>query len=159
MTLAMNQSAQPALTSQNLSLVCQYPAASADAVISWFSQRLQFETDCSDVHSALDSNADDFVLLDVRGEAAYAKSHVPGALNLPHRQISPATLQALPPQRLLVVYCAGPHCNGADQAALKIARLGYPVKMMIGGLQGYQDEGFPLATGPVNPNTSAQCGC
>ena len=94
MTLSQNQSAQSAVTPQSPSLVCQYPAAPADAVIRWFSQRLQFETDCSDVQSALSSGADDFVLLDVRGEAAYAKSHVPGALNLPHRQISEATLRA-----------------------------------------------------------------
>jgi len=159
MTLSHNQSAQAVVTTHSPSLVSQYPAAPVDAVIRWFSQRLQFETDCSDVHSALSSGADDFVLLDVRGQAAYAKAHVPGALSLPHRQISVATLQALPQQRLLVVYCAGPHCNGADQAALKIARLGYPVKMMIGGLQGYQDEGFPLATGTEDQSAAAQCGC
>ena len=159
MTLSHNQSTQPAVTAHSPSLVCQYPAAAADAVISWFSQRLQFETDCSDVHSALKSDADDFVLLDVRGEAAYARSHVPGALNLPHRQISPATLLALPQQRLLVVYCAGPHCNGADQAALKIARLGYPVKIMIGGLQGYQDEGFAVTEPTESADKSLQCGC
>ena len=159
MTLSQNQSAQSAVTPQSPSLVCQYPAAPADAVIRWFSQRLQFETDCSDVQSALSSGADDFVLLDVRGEAAYAKSHVPGALKLPHRQISAATLQALPQQRVLVVYCAGPHCNGADQAALKIARLGYPVKMMIGGLQGYQDEGFAVTEPTETADKSLQCGC
>ena len=157
MTLANSQFTNT--TPQSPSLVCQYPAASANAVISWFSQRLQFETDCSDVHSALASSADDFVLLDVRGEAAYAQSHVPGALNLPHRQISPATLQALPAERLLVVYCAGPHCNGADQAALKIARLGYPVKMMIGGLQGYQDEGFAVTAPAATADQALQCGC
>lgn len=143
----------------SLSLVSQYPAASADAAVHWFSQRLQFETDCSDVHSALQSGANDFVLLDVRGETAFADAHVPGALNLPHRQISEATLQALPAAVLLVVYCAGPHCNGADQAALKIARLGYPVKIMIGGLQGYLDEGFPLTTGTRDSASLQQCGC
>lgn len=142
MTFNNNALPQPSGTA---SLVCQYPAATAAAATHWFSQRLQFETDCSDVHSALTEGAADFVLLDVRNCEAYAKAHVPGALNLPHRQISAHTLQALPPQCLLVVYCAGPHCNGADQAALKIARLGYPVKLMIGGLQGYQDEGFALA--------------
>ena len=141
------------------SLVCQYPAAPADAAIHWFSQRLQFETDCSDVHSALQLDEPDFVLLDVRGEAAYAQAHVPGALNLPHRQISLATLQALPQRPLLVVYCAGPHCNGADQAALKIARLGYPVKIMIGGLQGYRDEGFALTAPAAKSPQPQQCGC
>lgn len=151
------------LTNTQPSFVCQFPAASADTAINWFSQRLMLETDCSDVHSALQAGATDFVLLDVRSSVAFAAGHVPGAIHLPHRQISEATLSALPPQRLLVVYCAGPHCNGADQAALKIARLGYPVKIMIGGLQGYIDEGFPLQT--VRPQTgapqqqNAACGC
>lgn len=151
------------LTNTQPSFVCQFPAASADTAINWFSQRLMLETDCSDVHSALQSGATDFVLLDVRSSVAFAAGYVPGAIHLPHRQISGVTLSALPPQRLLVVYCAGPHCNGADQAALKIARLGYPVKIMIGGLQGYIDEGFPLQT--VVPQTgapqqqNAACGC
>lgn len=140
------------------SLVCQYPAAAADTAIHWFSQRLMLETDCSDVHSALQAGATDFVLLDVRSNAVFAAGHVPGAVNLPHRQISETTLAALPPNRLLVVYCAGPHCNGADQAALKIARLGYPVKIMIGGLQGYIDEGFSLQTEVPAPQ-KASCAC
>lgn len=141
------------------SLVCQHAPAPSAAAINWFSQQLQFETDCSDVHSALRDGATDFVLLDVRSEAAYAEAHVPGAVNLPHRQISEQTLQALPTERLFVVYCAGPHCNGADQAALKIARLGYPVKIMIGGLLGYRDEGFVLATATSLRAAPAKCGC
>ena len=39
-----------------------------------------------------------------------------------------------PKDKLFVVYCAGPHCNGANKAALRLARLGLPVKMMIGGV-------------------------
>lgn len=152
-----------ASTNKQPSLVCQYPAAAADTAIHWFSQRLMLETDCSYVHSALQAGATDFVLLDVRAGAAFAAGHVPGAVNLPHRQISEATLATLPPNRLLVVYCAGPHCNGADQAALKIARLGYPVKIMIGGLQGYLDEGFLLQTGGAQTGApqqqNAACGC
>ncbi len=141
------------------SLVCQYPAAAADTAIHWFSQRLMLETDCSDVHSALQAGANDFVLLDVRASSNYAAGHVPWAVSLPHRQISETTLASLPPHRLLVVYCAGPHCNGADQAALKIARLGYPVKIMIGGIQGYVDEGFVLSEPGVLCDGPVQCGC
>ena len=37
-----------------------------------------------------------------------------------------------------------PHCNGANKAALRLARLGLPVKMMIGGVTGWIDEGFAL---------------
>ncbi|TGV62425.1 rhodanese-like domain-containing protein, partial [Mesorhizobium sp. M00.F.Ca.ET.158.01.1.1] len=46
-----------------------------------------------------------------------------------------------------VVYCAGPHCNGADRAAFKLASLGLPVKIMIGGISGWQDEDLPFASG------------
>src|SRR5581483_10573796 len=42
---------------------------------------------------------------------------------------------------LLVVYCDGPHCNGADRAAIRLASLGRPVKKMIGGITGWIDEG------------------
>jgi len=47
--------------------------------------------------------------------------------------------------KVFVVYCAGPHCNGANKAAVRLARLGLPVKMMIGGVKGWLDEGFTLA--------------
>jgi rhodanese-related sulfurtransferase len=46
-----------------------------------------------------------------------------------------------------VTYCAGPHCNGAARGALRLARLGRPVKIMAGGITGWMDEGFALATG------------
>ena len=50
-------------------------------------------------------------------------------------------------ETLFVVYCAGPHCNGADKAAMRLAALGRPVKKMIGGIEGWRDEGFALRTG------------
>ncbi len=45
-----------------------------------------------------------------------------------------------------MVYRAGPHCNRADRAAARLARLGRPVKKMIGGKIGWLDEAFQLAT-------------
>lgn len=41
----------------------------------------------------------------------------------------------------------GVGCNGADKAALKLARLGRPVKLMIGGHIGWADEGFSFVEG------------
>jgi rhodanese-related sulfurtransferase len=86
----------------------------------------------------------DFVLLDVRSPALYAKGHVAGALNLPHAKITAHALGEYPKETLFVVYCAGPHCNGAHRGALRLANLGRPVKMMIGGVTGWLDEGFEL---------------
>ena len=111
-----------------------------------FAALLAFETDCWDVHDALLRGATGFVVLDVRSPEVFATGHVPGAINLPHGRFSERTLGALPTNALLVVYCAGPHCNGADRAALRAARLGYRVKKMIGGVEGWKDEGYALET-------------
>lgn len=46
-----------------------------------------------------------------------------------------------PAGTLFVVYCAGPHCNGADRAALRLAELGRSSEVMVGGAAGWADEG------------------
>jgi rhodanese-related sulfurtransferase len=120
-------------------------AGSAEAA-RHFEERLRFETDCWDVHDALKRKLPGFVVLDVRSPASYAAGHVPGAVNLPHGRLIERNLAAHPQGTLFVVYCAGPHCNGADRAALRLARLGRPVKTMIGGITGWLDEGFTLAS-------------
>lgn len=122
--------------------VIKVPSASCSEALSYFSSQLSFETDCSDVHEALASGTPGFVLLDVRGKRAYDKMHIPEALSLPHREISKKTLVSYPKGTLFVVYCAGPHCNGATKAAIKLSVLERPVKIMIGGIKGWQDEGF-----------------
>jgi len=95
------------------------------------------------VHDGL-RKGPDFVLLDVRSPALFAMSHVPGAINLPHGKIVESKLAAWPEGTLFVTYCAGPHCNGAARGALRLARLGRPVKIMAGGVAGWLDEGFEL---------------
>ncbi|ODT14818.1 MAG: hypothetical protein ABS35_33475 [Kaistia sp. SCN 65-12] len=123
------------------------PAAAPAEALQHFSRRLSFETDCWDVHDALSRDVADFVLLDVRSPAMYAQGHVPGALNLPHGKITARKMAEWPESTLFVTYCAGPHCNGANKGALRLAELGRPVKEMIGGVTGWLDEGFELATG------------
>ena len=131
-----------------VSYVTDFPAAPGKVAIEHFLRRLSVETDCADVASALQTGEQDFVLLHVVGSPeAYERRHVPGAIHLPHREISQRRMAEWPDDTLFVVYCAGPHCNGADQAALKLARLGRPVKIMIGGVTGWADEGLSFAVG------------
>jgi rhodanese-related sulfurtransferase len=111
------------------------------AALQHFARRLGFETDCSDVHEALAQGAD-FVLVDVRGAKPFGSGHVPGAVNIPHRTMTAERMTEYPKETLFVVYCAGPHCNGANKGAVRLARLGYRVKEMIGGMTGWLDEGF-----------------
>nr|WP_057929434.1 rhodanese-like domain-containing protein [Burkholderia ambifaria] len=128
-----------------MSYVTDVPAADSAAALAHFEASLRFETDCWDVHDAFASGVPDFVLLDVRSPEQFAAGHVPGARNLPHRKIVAGKLAAHPADTLFVVYCAGPHCNGAARAAIRLARLGRPVKLMIGGVTGWLDEGFVLS--------------
>ncbi|WP_410210291.1 rhodanese-like domain-containing protein [Aquirhabdus sp.] len=131
------------------STVSLIPAAPSDAALAHFEAAFGFETDCWDVHHALTTDTQDFVLLDVRSHELYNQGHLPQAISLPHGKIIAAKMAQWPRETLFVVYCAGPHCNGAHRGALRLARLGYPVKMMIGGVTGWIDEGFELVRGEV----------
>lgn len=126
------------------SVVSRIPAAPSEEALVHFSNLLKFETDCWDTHFAISNNRKDFVLMDVRSEILFSQGHLPQSINLPHKRITTETLANYPKDTLFVVYCAGPHCNGADKAAVKLAQLNRPVKKLIGGVTGWLDEGFEL---------------
>lgn len=129
-----------------MSSVTDFPAASPEEAVGHFMRRLSVETDCADVHEAMAQGEQDFVLLHVVGsDEAFARRHIPGAVHLPHRLMTPERMAEWPADSIFVVYCAGPHCNGADRAALRLARMGLAVKIMLGGITGWQDEGFSFA--------------
>ena len=132
--------------------VTVFPAAEPAAAHRHFADRLAFETDAADVATALQTGADEIVLLDSRSPQAYEAGHLPGALNLA-RPYAPDDL----PDGLIVVYCWGPSCNGATKAARELSALGRPVKEMIGGFEYWVREGHPVETGqPSRPVES--CG-
>lgn len=127
------------------SAVTAIPPAESAVAYAHFASSFTFETDCWDVHASLAEGAD-FVLLDVRSPALFAKGHVPGAINLSHGKIIASRMATWNADTVFVVYCAGPHCNGAARAAMRLAALGRPVKLMAGGITGWLDEGFALAS-------------
>lgn len=129
-----------------MSYVTEFPVAPSAVAQFHFMARLSVETDCADVHAAMRMGEQDFVLLHVVGsEETFARRHIPGARHLRWADMTAERMADWPRDTLFVVYCAGPHCNGADRAALKLAQLGLPVKIMIGGLTGWADEGYAFA--------------
>lgn len=125
-------------------------AAPPEVALAHYESLFTFETDCWDVHDAIASGSPCFALLDVRSPEHFAAGHVPGAINLPHGKIIGSKMREWPEGTLFVTYCAGPHCNGAARGALRLARLGLPVKIMAGGITGWVDEGFSLETSTAN---------
>jgi rhodanese-related sulfurtransferase len=128
--------------------------------IDFFTARLTFQTDVIDTHTALPT----IQLVDSRSGASWDQGHVPGAIHLPTADIPTRAAALLDPAVPVVTYCWGPGCNGATRAALELARLGYAVREMLGGIEYWIREGLPVetadgtASGPPDPLT-VPCGC
>lgn len=114
--------------------------------LAHFLAKLAYEIDVSDVAAALDTGDAGFVLVDSRGEPAWAQGRIPGAVHLPTAEIADRAAVVVPAGTAVVTYCWGPGCNGATRAAVEFARLGYPVRELIGGFEYWSREGFPVAT-------------
>jgi rhodanese-related sulfurtransferase len=132
--------------------------------VAFFAARLAFQTDVADVHAALASGDAGFVLVDSRSDAAWAQGRIPGAVHLPTAEIPERASDLLDPGVPVVTYCWGPGCNGATRAALAFARLGCVVREMLGGIEYWTREGFPVETdaGLTHPRPdplTTPCGC
>ncbi|WP_340560074.1 rhodanese-like domain-containing protein [Streptomyces sp. GSL17-111] len=120
------------------------PPAAPERAVAYFQQtRLACETDPYDVHHDLQAGTGGFVLIDARRPEAYAREHLPGAVSLPHQDITAETTAGLDRDVPCVTYGWGPACNGGTRAAAKLAALGFQVKEMIGGLEYYRRGGYP----------------
>jgi rhodanese-related sulfurtransferase len=129
----------------NTSNAFSYPAAPAQLAMDFFSNKLACETDCSDVYADIKEGNKDYLLLDVRSQDAFDKSHAITAVSMPHSKINSDSFAKHHKDTLFVVYCWGPGCNGATKAAAKIAALGFKVKEMIGGIHYWEDfERYPV---------------
>ncbi|MER7456289.1 rhodanese-like domain-containing protein [Micromonospora sp. NPDC126480] len=145
------------------------PAAAPDLAAAHLLARLAMETDVSDVHADLEARVAGLVVVDSRGAAGWDQGHLPGAVHLPTARIAADAARLVPAGSRVVTYCWGPGCNGATRAALEFARLGYPVKEMLGGYEYWVREGFPVVTAtglvrrPVDdrtaPRTAVTCDC
>ena len=135
-------------TSVGPSMLLATPAAPPAIAVEHFAAKLALETDPSDVHADMSAQLGGFVVVDARSREAYREAHVPGAVSLPYREMDEATVAAIAGvDDVIVVYCAGPHCNASTNGALRLARLGYRVKEMVGGIDGWRRDGFGVATG------------
>lgn len=130
------------------SAVLETPAAEPAVAAGHFAARLAFETDPSDVHADLQKAIPGIVVVDARRPESYAKGHVPGAINLPYRTMNAETTARLDRNAVYVCYCSGVGCNASTKGALRLSMLGFRVKEMLEGIEGWKKEGYPVATGP-----------
>ncbi|MBT0570906.1 rhodanese-like domain-containing protein [Curvibacter sp. CHRR-16] len=126
--------------------------------------KLSYHADAWDVAEDLRAGVAQLVVIDTRSEALYARGHVPGAINFPHRLMTAESTARLDRSKVYVTYCDGIGCNGSTKGAYKLASLGFTVKEMLGGLDFWIRDGQPLATGsepgtmPANA-AAIECAC
>jgi rhodanese-related sulfurtransferase len=87
------------------------------------------------------------VVVDVRFPSDFAKSHVPGAINLPKGKWQASA--GLAKDRLNVLYCYDQTCHLAAEAARELIAQGYPVVEMEGGFAAWEAKSLPVMTSPA----------
>jgi len=120
------------------------PAADPKAARAHFEGKLGVETDPSDVRFDQQNSPDAFVLVDCRSPESFAKRHIPGAVNVPYRTMDGATTLPLTKYPLVVTYCTSVSCNASTKGAARLAALGFRVKEMVGGIEAWEAEGYPV---------------
>jgi rhodanese-related sulfurtransferase len=125
--------------------------------IRHYESKLAFEIDSWDLKVALDSG-DSVVVVDTRSADAYAGDHIPAAINIPHRTMSSATTSEIDSNSLVVTYCDGIGCNASTKGALNMARLGFRVRELIGGLDWWRRDGHETHTTQQGVS-GGSCGC
>ena len=110
--------------------------------LEYFSAKLRHETDASDVYAAQKAG-EGVVVVDVRGDDAWAQGRITGAVHMPYREIAERATAELDPAVPVVVYCWSPGCNAGAKGAVEFAKLGYSVREMIGGYEYWVREGQP----------------
>lgn len=124
--------------------------------IAYYTNKLAYEMDPSDLYEALQNDVN-IVAVDTRQEYGYMREHIPTAINLPHRLMTEASTQHLDRNKTYVCYCDGIGCNASTKGALKLAKLGFKVKELIGGIEWWKFDGY--ATEGQAPTKGAQFEC
>ncbi len=85
----------------------------------------------------------DVVILDVRPEDEYGLGHLPGALNVPLRQLE-QRLSELPRKREIIAYCRGPYCVLSFEAVAARRARGFRVRRFEAGFPEWKAAGLPI---------------
>jgi len=127
--------------------------------IKHYASKLQFEMDPSDLFDAL-NKGEKIIVIDARKPMAFEAEHIPGSINIPHREMSEDQTSKLDKNILYITYCDGIGCNASTKGALNMAKLGFNVKELIGGLEWWKKDGYATKGTQSEPNESkAECSC
>jgi rhodanese-related sulfurtransferase len=96
-----------------------------------------------DLYADMIAGTPNLVVVDARYVEAFAREHLPGAINLPWRDIDETTIAGLPRDAEYVVYCWDASCRASAKTARRLESLGFTVKELHGGLEAWRKQGYP----------------
>jgi len=127
--------------------------------IKFYENKLAFEMDPSDLFDAL-NNGEKVLAIDARKAFGFEAEHIPNAINIPHREMSPETTAHLDKEMLYVTYCDGIGCNASTKGALNMTKLGFKVKELIGGIEWWKFDGYATeGTQGSKGGLKIECAC
>ena len=149
---------------QQESYVLGFAPPSPEISAAYLLSKLSFYTDAADVAADLQNGVSAIVVIDTRSAEHYVRGHVPGAVSFPHKLMTAESPRELSKDVVYVTYCDGIGCNGSTQGAYKLAKLGFRVKEMIGGLDFWIRDQHPVTPGEERGQYSREqmppdCGC
>ncbi len=117
--------------------------ASPEQLAKYFEAKLSAELGPHNVKRLLDMGGRALAILDVRSREGYAQGHVPGAIHLPFEELA-ARVKELPKNKEIICYCWNVTCTLSTKAAYILAKRGYRVKELLGGIEAWKNAGFPI---------------
>lgn len=127
-----------------------------------YQDKLNYEVDSADLADIFKrENIDEqVVVIDARTAEAYEEEHIPGAISFPHRTMDEESVKSLNQDALYITYCDGIGCNASTKGAIKMAKLGFKVKELMGGLDWWKRDGYSTeGKAGVKRNADVHCAC
>jgi rhodanese-related sulfurtransferase len=128
-----------------ISAVLEFGVIEPGETATMMEDKLRFHTDSWDLSVDLKAVLADIVVIDARSRDAYIAGHIPGAISFPHPDMNAETVARFDRSKVYVVYCDGIGCNASTKGAYKLARLGFRVKELLGGLDWWRRDGHPVS--------------
>jgi rhodanese-related sulfurtransferase len=126
--------------------------------IEFYESKLAYEMDPSDLYHAFENNME-HVALDARQSFGFDREHIPSAINIPYKEMTEDRTKHLDKTKTYVCYCDGIGCNASTKGALKMTKLGFKVKELMGGIEWWKFDGY--ATEGTKPTAGSVfvCAC
>lgn len=98
----------------------------------------------SELKQMIDLDNSDIYILDIRATKDYEEGHIPGAFNIPFKNIG-ENLDKLPKDKTIIVYCYTGQTGGQTAAAINI--YGLKARSLNGGMNnGWLKAGYSTVT-------------